>query len=64
MFSLRAFLSAKIVLNSNKKIHESMLESIIRAPQSYFDVTPDGEILNKVSNDLNVLDGSLVIILN
>ena len=44
------------VLLSNEGIHSSMIESLVRSPVGFFDVTPSGQLTNKFSNDLNVLD--------
>jgi len=42
-------------------VHSSLLERVLKAPINlFFDVTPIGKILNRFSNDLNVLDGSLM----
>ena len=52
-----------LVLNSNEKIHEDMVMGIVRSPLSYFDVTPSGQITNKFSNDLGLLDNLLALTL-
>ena len=36
---------------------------IVRSPLSYFDVTPSGQITNKFSNDLGLLDNLLALTL-
>ena len=41
-----------------------MVYSNIRAPLSYYDVTPSGQIINKFSNDLSVLDYTFASQLN
>lgn len=52
-------------IHSSKKIHHSMLTSIIRAPINlFFDRVPIGRILNRFSKDLNVADTSLYFSLN
>ncbi len=44
-------------IESSKKIHKSMLNSIMRAPINlFFDRVPIGRILNRFSKDLNVTD--------
>lgn len=53
---MKFFLMSLIVLNSNKKIHDDMIESLLRSPSSYFDVTSSGQLTNKLSNDLSVMD--------
>jgi ABC-type multidrug transport system fused ATPase/permease subunit len=36
-----------------------MIFKLIRAPLSYFDKTPSGNIISRFSNDLGILDNSL-----
>ena len=56
---LKSFLMELVVLLSNEKIHSDMVMGMVRSPLSYFDVTPSGQITNKFSNDLGVMDGQL-----
>ena len=37
-----------------------MVEAILRAPPSFFDTTPSGILTNKFSNDLSLIDNSLI----
>lgn len=48
------------ILNSTTNIHHSMLEGVLRSPLSFVDQTPSGMLLNKFSNDLGLLDRSLM----
>ena len=43
-------------MQSARKLHTSMLENILKLPQSFFDVTPLGRILNRFSKDQNNVD--------
>ena len=43
-------------LNAGKKLHNSMLSKIMKAPMSFFDTTPVGRILNRFSKDVTVGD--------
>ena len=45
-------------------LHEKMLAKVLRAPVSYFDVTPLGRILNRFSKDVNMVDMNLTMMLN
>jgi ATP-binding cassette, subfamily C (CFTR/MRP), member 4 len=45
-----------VILNSNKDIHAEMVNKIMRSPISYFDYTPSGQIINKFSNDIGIMD--------
>ncbi|KAF8844780.1 P-loop containing nucleoside triphosphate hydrolase protein [Paxillus ammoniavirescens] len=43
-------------LRSSKYLHDSMLDSVMRAPLSFFEMTPTGRILNLFSRDTYVVD--------
>ncbi|EAR99967.2 ABC transporter family protein (macronuclear) [Tetrahymena thermophila SB210] len=45
---------------SSYNIHNSMIQSMIRATVLYFDRTPSGRILNRFSSDLGTIDQDLV----
>lgn len=47
------------ILNSNQAIHEQMIDGILKSPSNFFDTTPSGELINKFSNDLSILDNNL-----
>ena len=51
------------VLRINENLHEDMIEALARSHCYYFDVVASGRLANKFSNDLGVLDNSLVFIL-
>nr|QWN59135.1 ATP-binding cassette C transporter [Rehmannia glutinosa] len=53
---LRASLVAIAGLLTSEKLFSNMLNSVLRAPMSFFDSTPAGRILNRVSTDQSVLD--------
>ena len=36
-----------------------MIRSIVRSPSSFFDLTPSGVLMNKLSNDLGTIDNNL-----
>jgi ATP-binding cassette subfamily C (CFTR/MRP) protein 1 len=56
---IRSILFGLCTLASNKKLHDDMVLGIIRSPLTYFDVTPTGQLINKFSNDLGILDHSV-----
>ena len=37
-----------------------MVEAIVRSPASFFDNTPSGTLINKFSNDLGVIENTLI----
>ncbi|KAF9048225.1 multidrug resistance-associated ABC transporter [Hymenopellis radicata] len=43
-------------IRSAKQLHDSMLESLIHAPLSFFELTPTGRTLNLFSRDIYVVD--------
>ncbi|KAE8660392.1 ABC transporter C family member 13 [Hibiscus syriacus] len=53
---VRAVLVATFGLAAAQKLFLNMLRSVFRAPMSFFDSTPSGRILNRVSIDQSVVD--------
>ncbi|KAI9339681.1 P-loop containing nucleoside triphosphate hydrolase protein [Obelidium mucronatum] len=43
-------------IRSARILHQDMLENIVKLPQSYFDTTPLGRILNRFSKDVYTVD--------
>ncbi|KAL4496445.1 hypothetical protein ABPG72_014675 [Tetrahymena utriculariae] len=43
----------------NKNLHNNMFKSLIRAPILFFDKTHSGNLMNKFSNDVSLLDNNL-----
>ena len=56
---IKGFLLEIIILESGSKIHEDMVMGVVRSPLTYFDITPSGQITNKFSNDLGILDNDV-----
>ncbi|XP_026408739.1 putative ABC transporter C family member 15 [Papaver somniferum] len=52
----RMLLVATAGILTSQKLFMTMLHSVFRAPMSFFDSTPTGRILNRVSTDQSVLD--------
>ncbi|XP_073138479.1 ABC transporter C family member 5 [Henckelia pumila] len=53
---VRAVLVATFGLAAAQKLFTKMLRTVFRAPMSFFDSTPSGRILNRVSVDQSVVD--------
>uniref|UniRef100_A0A8C8RCD8 ATP-binding cassette sub-family C member 10 n=1 Tax=Pelusios castaneus TaxID=367368 RepID=A0A8C8RCD8_9SAUR len=61
---LRAFLFAYGTIRAATVIHSRLLQRVMKATVTFFDVTPTGRILNRFSSDLYCVDDSLPFILN
>ena len=57
---VRYMLLYTLILMSNEELHEEMIHGVVRSPSSFFDQTPTGELTNKFSNDLGILDNNFV----
>ncbi|XP_019185928.1 PREDICTED: ABC transporter C family member 12-like isoform X2 [Ipomoea nil] len=51
-------------LNAAKRLHESMLHSILRAPMVFFHTNPIGRIINRFSKDLGDIDRNVASSVN
>ncbi|QCE08894.1 ATP-binding cassette [Vigna unguiculata] len=61
---VRAFSFAFGGLQAATKVHNKLLNKLMNAPVQFFDQTPGGRILNRLSSDLYTIDDSLPFILN
>ncbi|KAF8651897.1 hypothetical protein HU200_063096 [Digitaria exilis] len=57
----RALLVSFVGLLTSEKLFKNMIHCIMHAPMSFFDSTPTGRILNRVSTDQSVLDLEIAI---
>ncbi|XP_025097264.1 multidrug resistance-associated protein 1-like [Pomacea canaliculata] len=48
-------------IHAARTLHRSMLVRLLRAPMSFFDTTPVGRILNRFSQDMDMVDGELCV---
>ncbi|KAG0364699.1 hypothetical protein BGZ54_007256 [Gamsiella multidivaricata] len=46
-------------IRASKTIHYDLLSRILRLPSSFFDTTPLGRIINRISGDVQVIDDAL-----
>nr|QEY08334.1 ATP-binding cassette sub-family C member 8 [Crocus sativus] len=52
----RSFLSAYLGLRASKAFFSGFMDSLFKAPMSFFDSTPVGRILTRASSDMSILD--------
>lgn len=53
---LSAFTMVVGAIQAARVLHAALLHNKIRSPQSFFDTTPSGRILNRFSKDIYVID--------
>lgn len=58
MFLMGA-VQALAVFNASVKLHDGMITKIMRAPSAWFDTTPIGRILNRLTKDIDTIDNTL-----
>ena len=47
---------ASFTLSISKRLHNNMLSTLLRTAMKFFDTTPQGRILNRLSKDTNSVD--------
>ena len=57
---LKYYLINIALLNASEANHDVMLKMIVRCPGNFFDKTPSGQLTNKFSNDLGVIDNTMI----
>ncbi|XP_074291624.1 ABC transporter C family member 10-like [Silene latifolia] len=53
---LRSIALVTLGMNSSKSIFFQLLNSLFRAPMSFYDSTPLGRIVSRITSDLNIVD--------
>lgn len=56
---LRGLFFAKFIIRTSKIIHRKLINSLLKSPLSWFDVTPTGRILARTIKDQYELDNTL-----
>lgn len=64
MMLISEMLAAYWGVRGARSLHNRMLKTLLRAPVSFYDTTPSGRMLNRFSNDVNVLDRDLPPVLS
>ncbi|CAL1540697.1 unnamed protein product [Lymnaea stagnalis] len=44
---------------ASKRLHDALLENIMRQPMRFFDTTPLGRVINRFSRDVDIIDTSM-----
>ncbi|KAJ6787590.1 hypothetical protein PWT90_08514 [Aphanocladium album] len=47
-------------ISASKKLHDNMAAAMFRAPLSFFETTPAGQILNRFGSDISKIDGEMI----
>mmetsp|Transcript_56100 Transcript_56100/g.142831 ORF Transcript_56100/g.142831 Transcript_56100/m.142831 type:complete len:1410 (+) Transcript_56100:124-4353(+) len=55
----RALVLAELLLCNGKRLHELLLDGVLRAPMAFFDTTSMGRIMNRFSKDMDSMDTRL-----
>jgi len=53
---LRSFLTMKAGIKASSFLHKKMLNSVFRAPMSFFDATPSGQLLSRFGKEIETVD--------
>ena len=58
-----SFAFALAGLNASLKLFKTALQRVLAAPVSFFDTTPMGRVLSRLSKDMDTLDNELAMII-
>lgn len=59
--TLKYFMINMCIVRNCNKVHDHMIDSLLRSPMTFFYSTPSGIFVNKFTTDMGVLDNSLVV---
>jgi len=55
-YRLKITMTISFITSINSTLHEKMLSALVKSTIKFFDYTPSGQIINRFSNDLGILD--------
>lgn len=58
-FSSNYYYYGSLVYTATQRLHDDMLTTVIRAPMSFFEKTPLGQVMNRFTGDIGSIDGKL-----
>ena len=65
VISLTTNLSAQLIaIRAVRLLHDNLLDTLVRCPLRFFDKVPIGRIMNRFTNDINVIDKVCFILKN
>mmetsp|Transcript_30339 Transcript_30339/g.45944 ORF Transcript_30339/g.45944 Transcript_30339/m.45944 type:complete len:1588 (-) Transcript_30339:395-5158(-) len=56
---VRSFFTMKVGVRASSFLHNRMLRSVFKAPMSFFDATPSGQLLSRFGKEMETVDNAL-----
>ncbi|PVD37119.1 hypothetical protein C0Q70_04114 [Pomacea canaliculata] len=50
-------------VRASKRLHERLINRLLQAPMAFFDTTPLGRIMNRVSSDMEIVDNIVPVVI-
>lgn len=57
--AISQYLARYMSLLASRRLHDAMIARLVRAPMSFFNITPLGRIVNRLTKDTSELDKNL-----